>query len=56
MRQEDEPTIEGVIWNCEDEPPSNCLLDIVFEPTLDCFNNQDIVRLRIQDWRISEEN
>lgn len=50
-----EDIFEGVIWNFEGEIPAHCLLDIAFEPTLDCFNGQDIARLRILDWKVCEK-
>ena len=43
---------ESVIWNFEEEIPLNARFDIAFEPTLDCFNGQNIVRLRLVDWNI----
>ncbi len=48
-------TVEGVIWNFEEPlPEPGTLLDIAFEPTLDNFSGQEVVRLKILDWKESE--
>lgn len=47
-------TVEGVIWNFEEPLPEfGSLLDIAFEPTLDNFSGQEVVRLKILDWKKS---
>jgi len=49
-------TVEGVIWNFEEPLPEfGSFLDIAFEPTLDNFSGQEVVRLKILDWKQSED-
>ncbi|NCC84075.1 MAG: single-stranded-DNA-specific exonuclease RecJ [Clostridia bacterium] len=49
-------TVEGVIWNFEEPLPEfGSFLDIAFEPTLDNFSGQEVVRLKILDWKNSED-
>ncbi|MDI9400861.1 MAG: single-stranded-DNA-specific exonuclease RecJ [Limisphaerales bacterium] len=47
--------VEGVIWNFEEPLPPEGPLDVAFEPTLDNFGGQEVVRLKILDWKESED-
>jgi hypothetical protein len=47
--------VEGVIWNFEEPLPPEGPLDVAFEPTLDNFGGQEVVRHKILDWKESED-